>query len=201
MERSIKKSNLIISAFIVLIFYSCGRNVKYTEKIDYTKKVQLKDINCNDGKIKIKLKELSVFNTERDTFLFRSHMFLSLYIKLNIINNGDEDLPFSIGEAKDDFYPFKWILDEKDTVNFYDYNLKTKYLIKSKDSLDIFLSTPSREFEILFKEQDNYTKDVLSVMPDFKLIYIDRKKDKICVSQNSDTKIIISNSKSKWSWW
>ena len=203
MERNIKINSFIISVFIVFVFCNCGRNVKYVEKVDYTEKVQLKSIECDGDSLKFKLKELSIFNTERDTFLLRSHMFLSLYLKINIINNRDEDLLLLTDQIKDDIYPFKWVLDvgnRKDTVNFHDYNLKSKYLIKSKDSLELFLSTPFREFEKLFQEQKNYTKEVLNLIPDFELIYVS-EKDKICISQDSVTRVIISNSKSKWSWW
>ena len=40
---------------------------------------------------------------------------------------------------------------------------------------------------------------MLELLSNFQLIYNNGEKE-ICVSQNSDTKIIISNSKSKWSW-
>jgi hypothetical protein len=204
--KKLKIKNLIWSGILLIIalvvfIVNFSHYESYVEEIDYTNKIHFKNIECDSDEISFRLEELSVFNTVQDTIIRRSHIFLSLYLKLKVVNNRDETIKFLIDKGNDKPSLFKSIFiskNKKDTISFYNPDLISEYYIKPKDSLNFYLSTSNNPFyglERLFSDKKDYTKDMLELLSNFQLIYNNGEKE-ICVSQNSDTKKIISNSKS-----
>lgn len=204
MKRNFNKNVLIICLLLFSsIFYNCGRNITYVEKIDYTKRVQLKSNKCPYSELNIRIKEISVSNAIQDTFLVRSNRELSLYLKLSITNNGQNDVKFIIDNGINNPAYFNWILkigNKKDTVGFYNYDLNYDHYIEPNDSLEFFLNTRLYSFENLCNDKNDCTENILGLLSNFKVVYNNKEK-KLCISQDEDTKIIVYNDKSKWSWW
>lgn len=205
MKKQIIKMHIRLIILILLsnIFYNCGRNITYIDKIEYTDKIQIKSVDCDKNLLDIKLDTISIFNTQKDTFLLRTHNNLSLYLDLKVVNNSDESIKFIIDRGNYEPSNFKWIIhsNEKiDTVDFYSYNQISEHIIKPKDSFLFSLGTPFYNFKKLLGEQKDYTKDMLALLSDFKLIYT-VNNESVCVKQDSSTGIIVYNDKSKWSWW
>lgn len=204
MKRNIKMVNYKIILIISILFNSCGHNVKYLERTDYTGKIYFKEFICeNYDNLNITIEEVMIVNTQKDTFLYTSHTDLGLYIKLCVKNESDKTLEFLIDDGINNPAYFKWgfqYKNKRDTVEFYSKNLDSKNYIKADDSLIFQLTAPFYGFKKLFKDKEDYSEDMLDLISQLNLTYNIKQKD-ICINQKSKIKIGVANRKSKWSWW
>lgn len=197
------KSRLFVLILLNLILVSCGHNIKYIEKDNYSGKIQIRGVNCDEDTIMLKLDTISILNTVKDTFIVQSHVDLNINLDLTLVNKSNKELNFIIDKGDFQSSNFQWIIysnNKKHIVNFYDFNHVSEYNINPKDSISFSIESRFFKFENLIGNQLDNTSKILDLLKNFELTY-SLDENNICVEQSKNSNIYVYNRKSKWSFW